>query len=176
MKKMFAVLLALCLLGGAAAAMAEDNTITNSSTDKEAKTTVKVEIPAGYTVTIPASIDINPNTRTGSGKVTIADYPCLSVGKKTLNVYVDKPANTIPGDGATNLKDSANHELYYRMYKDNSTTAIYSKTRLLQVSGGATASKEKLSVTLNFVLPEAYAIYQYAGEYTDTLTFIVAEE
>lgn len=179
MKKMFAVLLSLCLLCGACALADGTTEITNESTTNEAETTVRIEIPASYTVTIPASITIDANTRKGSGEIKIADYPCLSAGKKRLNVYVDTPKGA--NGAATYMKDSSGHLLYYRMYKDNSTQAIFTKTLLLQVSGGATStgtSPAKLSTTLNFEIPEGYSdtIYKYAGEYTETLTFIVEEQ
>lgn len=168
MKKFFALALIFCMLFGTTA-LAD---ITNESASKQATTTVEVEIQANYTVTIPASIKIDPDTRTGSDVVTIAEHPCLSVGKSWLNVSVDTPANT--NGAATFLKDVYGHRLYYRMYKDDSTQAIYKETLLLQVSGGAAAA----SVTLNFVIPDNVSdgIYKYAGQYTDTLTFIVEEK
>lgn len=55
MKKMFALLIALCLLCGCIA-LAEDNTI--SASGRNASTTLKATIEEGYTVTIPATVDI----------------------------------------------------------------------------------------------------------------------
>ena len=70
MKRAFTLLLALCLLGGAAATATE---INQDSEKQSATTTITTEISAGYTVVIPPRLDIGFNALSTELPITVSD-------------------------------------------------------------------------------------------------------
>ena len=84
-KRLVALLLALCLMCGCVVAYAAETTITNASENKTATTKVSLNLggETSYTITIPASVDLNTDTTrfriTLESNFKLVDTPSLKV-------------------------------------------------------------------------------------------------
>lgn len=87
MKKIFAVLVALCLLCGACA-LAENNSTVNGDgkSEKTANTVVTTTVEESYAISIPAEIVIPfGSTQAHSQSVAVTKYNLLSTHKLSVN-------------------------------------------------------------------------------------------
>lgn len=188
MKKVFALLLALCLLCcGVALADNEKQLKPTGTTDPTDTTLLSLDVAQDYVVTIPSTVGFTLNeaagTCTATGDVVASSWR-LNVGKKLVVKLI----------GATSLNDAENTAkvlrlstaqapaLLYKIYKgDDITNAITTIAaggwEVISVDWNDSSASAP-TATLNFeVLPEGEETkveIKVAGKYTDTLTFSVS--
>lgn len=163
MKKLFALVLTLCLLCGSVA-VAENTTINQDSNDKTASTTVSYTIAAceEYTVTIPSSVTLT-GTDNLSGTMRISlKTENFNVFGKTITVKLTSSVN----DLKLKLANSTS-EIDYTLkaggvkYQVNDTLLSWTYS-------------QNTDQTLALVAQATVSSKLPAGEYTDTLTFAVS--
>lgn len=157
MKKILALVLALCLCCGIAVA----DTITEKSDSNTASTTVSYTIEAceEYTVTIPSSVKLENKSGTLSGLVSVRlDTSKFNVVGKTITVKLS--------EAALNLVNGASKIAY--TLKNAGVEYKAGDTVLEWAYGGATDQTKALVVTA--YMPSNLP----AGDYSDTLTFTVS--
>lgn len=180
MKKFLSLLLALCLLCGMTAAVAEDTEtkITNETESKEATTTINysVALNENYTVTIPTSVTFPDPDENGVLKATME-----------LSIVPDAGYNKLNGEISIKLKSSANgfamkrdggeDTIQYSMYKTLNDAGAYADpitaggdTPLLTWQQGGEAASASLTLYMKADMQEV----KIAGDYSDTLTFTVS--
>lgn len=170
MKRIFAMMLSLCLLGGGAA-LAEDTTINQDSTSKTAETKVSYSIATceEYTVTIPSSITLNTDP-TSSTKIK---------GSMQISINADKfnvPGKSVVvklqhrGESLKTKNDDSSYIAYY-ILKDN--TGVQLGATILSWTWAWNGDKQ-VSATLDIAANISAALS--AGDYTDTMTFSVNVE
>lgn len=160
MKKLVALTLALCLLGGAAA-LAE-NTFTHEglvSGQGKTEVTYTVEPNTEFTVTIPSAVAIDPETFAGSMELALS-APAYNVRGGAVTVEL------VPGERSLKNGDTA---VPYVLADGKGEFASDAEVSVLgwQCDGVTTAVSSTLTVTAEKRgdLP--------AGLYTDQLTFKV---
>lgn len=167
MKKILALVLALTLLCcGAAVA---DTTIDQSSTDRNANTTLSYTITKvdneEYIVTIPSSVTLTNGTSGLSGTITIKlDAPNFNVDGKKIEVKLTSSANDF------SLK-YGNSKIAYSIETSSNTVVAANGTVLSWTYSDQanTTASETLTVSSTDNLTALPA-----GTYTDTLTFNVS--
>ena len=153
MKKILALLLALCLLCGMVA-LAEGNT-TYTDQDEEGTTTVSytVEVNESYTITIPSSIALSDNETSKELKVDL-DASDFNNNTSFIVVELQQPSFML-GDA-----------IPYTITDDGEpVTGAYTVLGWTYDADNKTATNT-LTITLGEV-PTGLAV----GEYSDTLTF-----
>ena len=162
MKKVFSLLLALCLLVSTSA-LAADNTLTTAN--QSGTTEVTYVVAAGsYTVTIPATVALDS---AGTGSMTIAlDATNYNVKEMLITVTLKIAKNYSSG---FYLSDGTNKIAYTLR---NGTTDIVPDSSTTPIIKWNTANTTKTaSTTLNIAANNTGAL---AGSYSDTLTFSVS--
>ena len=180
MKKLFAMMLALCLLGGAGA-LAEEattNTVTGNG-DANTKVSYTVAPVEEFTVTIPANMNLALTDLQGSQALKGTLQCTLDASKINTAFAID-----VKLTGAANGSSNSNQNTYYLakdaekvpytlMFGDrDDPSAMYSAplgTVLLHWEFGTTETT-KSCVMMAIADPEAF---KAAGEYTDALTFTI---
>lgn len=161
MKKILAMVLALCLMCGGAA-LADNTTINQDTQNKTANTTISYTISAGenYIVTIPSSLTLTNSGDKLSGTIAIRlDASGFNVSGKTIAVKLSEAAfKLVNGEKEIpyNIK-AAGVE-----YKSGDTVLSWTY-------GEATDTTRALVVQSTSGLSNLPA-----GEYKDTLTFAVS--
>ena len=177
MKKLFAMMLALCLLCGAGALAEEVNTVTGNG-DANTKVSYTVAPVEEFTVTIPASMNLALTDVQGSQALKGTLQCSLDASKINTAFAID-----VKLTGAAN--GSSNENTYY-LAKDaekvpytlfsgdrDNPSAMYPArlgTALLHWAFGTTEETTASCVMMAIADPEAF---KAAGEYTDTLTFTI---
>lgn len=164
MKKLFTLILTLCLLGGANA-LAEDTQVSVDGESGSTTVSYTVERNAEFIVTIPAAATLTGTAEAAdvTGDLTIAlDGTKVNVNGFKVTVTLDKSANSfklVNGDT----------QVAYTVSKDGS--AITAGAEVLVWTYDPTETAKTASQTLS--LSATAASFVVAGEYTDTLTFKV---
>lgn len=153
MKKIFALMLTLCLLCGMAA-LADNNTITQDSEKKQATTTLTTTIDESYTISIPASLNIAYGKKDTALKLQISDYRLKVDHQIQVNVNWDGKLECSTGAGTHNLA----YDLQW-----NGASIHPTRNPLIFSSNG--------SKDLNVKITESAWNSAAAGEYTDSVTF-----
>lgn len=167
-RKLFAAILAACLVATMAVpALADDNTTNNTlnSTTPTGSTTVTYTQAQSYTVTIPSEITLQPynastntTTLTVSASNVVIDYgKVLKVTVSSGNVWkvVDKVNTSSTDTWAYTLKKS-------EITLDNSTN-----NEVLSVAAGTATGSQELTAQLSQAITKS-------GTYEDILTFTVS--
>lgn len=193
MKKFAASLLALILcLGLCAAAISEEtatvqldkNTLSGTS-----QVRLTVSIVDDFTVIIPASVTIDPETKTGTGTITLKAGYVLGGDFRTMYVRLAGAENGI-GDAVSSpylnftLKSEEGTTCKYKLRADNAsspfasrdtsgpsqvpTATDYHDFNLISATSTEDNSADK-TCTLTYTVPTL----PIAGTYTDTLTFSI---
>lgn len=141
-------------------AVAEEEIITQDSTDKSGQISIDYSIDESYTVIIPANVTFTDETTTVVGGLQVSDV-MIKEGK-TLKVNVTSLNNfkMINGDGYINYSLLVNSN---ELPETNSCDVIV--VHAGEHSGWA---------VLNFVTGLDKENALYAGAYNDTLTFTVS--
>lgn len=167
MKKLFSLILALCLLcSGAALADNNTTTITDTSTSKNANTTVsyKIDENESFTVTIPASVTLTAGegeTSGLSGNMTILlDANSFNVSGKGIDVKLS--------NAAFKLANGSN-KIDYTIQKGEDAVKKGDTVLSWAFGSGTFKASQELTITAQSV-----ADHLPAGEYKDTLTFAVS--
>lgn len=202
MKKFAASLLALILcLGLCAAAISEEtatvqldkNTLSGTS-----QVRLTVSIVDDFTVIIPASVTIDPETKTGTGTITLKAGYVFGADFRKLYVRLAGAENGIGSNYSSNsveaksvenftLKSEDGKTCTYSVKASNASYSFSSDDRDSMNGGKSTGYKtfnlisatstEDNSADKTCVLTYAVKTLPIAGTYTDTLTFsIVTEE
>ena len=147
-------------------AFADDTVINQDSTGKTGGMVVsysKSPVSPAYTITIPASVDLNSTTRTATIK---AEGVYLDTTKHSkINVTLDSASNTISGSKFHAKNTAGDSTATYSISKGETAVAV-GDTVAEFTTGDGTA-------TLTFSEPTGAT---YAGTHTETLTFGIAVE
>lgn len=170
MKKLFALVLTLCLLCGMTA-LAEDTTINQDTEEKQASTSVSYTITPceEYTVTIPSSVTLttDPNNSTklqGNMQISLnADK--FNVPGKSILVKLQNRGESLK------TQNDANSYIAYSVLKTNAGVQL--GDTILSWAWAWNGAKQA-SVTLDIAASISAALS--AGTYTDTMTFSVSVE
>lgn len=169
MKKLLSLVLALALvLSFSVTAFAEDHTVDQDDTLPATKdTTVEFNVDPTYTITIPAKVELDKKTDTGTGAVTYEQDEIItaSAGVRLLNgqrIRVTLSAGT--NGFVLTSKESAT--LPYTVTVGDSTTPITSGGTVTTFGTNTTQQTS----TLHFAANDP----TYAGQYSDTVTFTIA--
>ncbi len=172
MKKLFAMVSALCMVCSAAA-LGEETVITTNG--QEAVTTVTFEIKPNmdFTVTIPAEINVDPATKSGSVDFAI-DAPDFEAEGWGVNVWLSAAsgmtADEHPHEGKFTMSNENGNAISYHL-KDQSNNDFRLGDHLLGwVCMPGEERHVETTLTLFAETPDNPAI----GTYTDTLTFLVS--
>lgn len=193
MKKFAASLLALILcLGLCAAAISEDaatvqldkNTLSGTS-----QVRLTVSIVDDFTVIIPASVTIDPETKTGTGTITLKEGYVFGADFRTMYVRLAGAENGIGEDVSSpylnfTLKSEEGTTCKYALKADKATFPFASRATI-HFAQAATAtdyhdfnlisatSTEDNSADKTCTLTYTVPTLPIAGTYTDTLTFSI---
>ncbi len=158
MKKLIAVALTLCM-AATMSVTAFAATIDQSTANKTGNTEVNFSVDPTYSVTIPSEVeltyDTNGNSYKGSGNITTG---AIRLGQDQ-NITV-----SVAGD--FKMISAENAELPYEVKIGEAVDAIESGATVATFGTSTTGQ----SVTLNY----SAANPEYAGNYTDTLTFTIS--
>lgn len=166
MKKLLCFTLTAVLAAALAVPAFADTNVNQDSENKTAQTTVQFNIAPTYTVTIPATVTLNKKTDDVTNAVTYentfditAKDVCLNEGKR-LRVSLDSDYQLTSGTTKLDYTVTAKTETSAEkaVTKDNRECATF-----------ATSTAEQ-TVTLHFAANNP----QYAGNYSDTVTFTLA--
>ena len=193
MKKFAASLLALILCLGLCAAAISEETATvqldKNTMSGTSQVRLTVSIVDDFTVIIPASVTIDPETKTGTGTITLKAGYVLGGDFRTMYVRLAGAENGIGEVAASpylnfTLKSEKGTACRYALKADNAkypfsayavvnaAVAYYRTFNLITATSTEDNSADK-TCTLTYTVPTL----PVAGTYTDTLTFsIVTEE
>lgn len=172
MPKLFAflVVLSLLLFGMNSLTNAED-IVTLNETTPSGEMTITYMANAGYTVTIPASVQIGDNGA-GSGTLKISSNPITS-DAQSVAVYLSKANsfNKVENNKFVlyvGVPEAASPHVAYTIKANDNliSTPNMDHSLLTQLAG----APEEASVELTFTLEKMPAA---VGKYTDVLTFTV---
>ncbi len=162
MKRFLAMLLALCLLGGADALA--DTTLTSDGSAGETEVTYTITENKSFTVTIPATLSIDSETNEGSMELEI-HAAGFNAPDYVIAVFLTSSTGYVPSEQAFYLTNGTN-TIPYELQRDDLTLRM-TEPILTWTSGRETDSRAAATVkaiaTPGADLP--------AGTYTDTLTF-----
>lgn len=170
MKRLFTLLLALCMLCGAAA-MAESTEITESNAS--ASTTVTYEVKGGYTVVIPAAVTIPTGATETKMQITVKKGALLP-SDKWLYVYLEGSTNYTAEDGFRLKAEDGTSFLPYNVYK-SSGSAVNMTEGQNWLSRHSAQSLSAFDAEYEITL-HLRGTATVPGTYKDTLNFKVALE
>ena len=158
MKKLLSLLLTLSLLY-AGVALADTEITTDGGTGSTTVTYTVPEAGTGYTVIIPASVNIPQGDTSTTMQISIGTGSTLESGK-TLSVKLESSANNF------SLKLAGGSDtIGYKVEKDSQ--AVNAGNAVLSWTGGEVIPA---AATLTMELTES-TDGKTAGDYSDTLTF-----
>ncbi|MDD2958867.1 MAG: hypothetical protein PHR92_10135 [Lachnospiraceae bacterium] len=170
-KRLSAAMLGLCLLCGGTSAMADADITTSGGT---ADTAVTYTVAStSFTVTIPASVTIDPTAGTGTVNVALdaTNYkPAYDSGNDAMQIWVflSKAANRT---GGINYLSDGTNKIAYTIKKNGSDVGIGTSPASNAVIDWTTRnSLNTASADLALKVTETATV---AGSYSDTLTFTV---
>lgn len=151
MKKIIALILALCLLCGAVAFATE---INQDSTSQSAETILTTTIEESYTLTIPATLNIAYGATETDMPLTVSNYRLKSTNQLKLRQS---------WDGA--LENESGNTISYSLKYGNADVSSNTNPVTFDANG-----------TKNLVVTIAQSAWNSAapGTYTDTVTFTVS--
>lgn len=164
MKKLFAVMLSLCLLCGMAA-LAEDTTITASGETGSVTVSYKVPEDFRFTVTIPPSINLTAaqGATEATGTLSIAvNVTACNVSDQMIIVELTKSLNDF-----TLVSAESADAISYAVKKDG--TDVAEKAEILRYEVESVPADTSVSLDLSAQIDKVAA-----GTYSDTLTFTVS--
>ena len=150
MKKLFALILTVCLLATMSVTAFAANTTGGS-------TTITIDIAPTYTVTIPADVNVQFNaTETAIGAIEV----------EAAKIHPDKCIKVeLTSDGKLENSIDATKVIPYAI-KDSTGAAFTSATYLTE--------GDKTELSIHITANDWNAAY--AGDYSDTVTFTVSYE
>lgn len=162
MKKNLIAIFSLALLTAFSmpATVCADTTITYDSEQKTAEMTVSYTVEPSYTVTIPASVNLQIGEQT-SAEVKVENV-CIPYGQN-VNVAISSATADATGENFQ-IKASSGKTLDYTI--TNSNSAVKIGDTIISAPAGDVAIE-----TLTFTPPRNY---KYSGTYTGTITFTVS--
>lgn len=152
MKKIFALLLTLCLLCSAVVLAEGNTTIDQSSADKTASTTLKATVDESYTVIIPSELNITTGATTTP----------LTVKVEALSLHANRQLKVTVDTTSGNLVNGSNNLPFTVTVGDTNATSLVFN---------AIAQKD-FSINIADSAWKSAA----AGDYTATLTFSISIE
>lgn len=161
MKKLLAlsVALVMTLTSGVAASAA---TIDQDTSTKEAKTTVEFSVDPTYTVTIPATVELDPVTAQ-TGEVTSYEKD-LEISAEKVRLEADTEIGVkIESDFVMETSENAEYKLPYKAYIGEQEVANKGVVAVFNTD------KQSQKSTIHFVAGNP----DYAGAYSDTVTFTI---
>lgn len=166
MKKLLTIMLALVMvLSLSVTALAAD--ITQDSDPKTGNTTVTFNVDPTYTVTIPATVELEKKT---AADETITYEKDLTVSAENVRLLEGKQIQVTLTSDFTLTNDTQNGgaatNLSYTVTVGDSATPI--------VTDGVVATFGTSTTEQTSVLHFAAANPTYAGDYSDTVTFTIA--
>lgn len=167
MKKMFAALLALCLLCGAATALAENKEITQNGSSANTEVQYTVGQVFNFTVKIPPSVQMTGSAGEASGSLTVDSTVTSANVSKTISVKI--------GSGTKDaiefkLQDDAGHSTVLTV-KQGETDVKIGDTILTHTVDYTDNKTWNTSANLSLSAP--FSADMPAGTYKETLTFTV---
>lgn len=166
-KRFLAAMIAIASVMAVApmSAFADDTVINQGSTDKTGGMVVsytKSKVSPTFTITIPATVDLNSTTRTAT--ITAENVYLDTTQHKQIDVTLDAATNTASGS-TFHAKNSKG---------DSTATYTISKgTTAISVGDTVATFTEDGSQVLSFSEPTGAT---YAGKHTETLTFGISLE
>lgn len=166
MKKLLTIMLALVMvLSLSVTALAAD--ITQDSDPKTGNTTVTFNVDPTYTVTIPATVELEKKT---AADETITYEKDLTVSAENVRLLEGKQIQVTLTSDFTLTNDTQNGgaatNLSYTVTVGDSATPI--------VTDGVVATFGTSTTEQTSVLHFAAANPTYAGDYSDTVTFTIS--
>ena len=166
MKKLLTIMLALVMvLSLPVTALAAD--ITQDSDPKTGNTTVTFNVDPTYTVTIPATVELEKKT---AADETVTYEKDLTVSAENVRLLEGKQIQVTLTSDFTLTNDTQNGgaatNLSYTVTVGDSATPI--------VTDGVVATFGTSTTEQTSVLHFAAANPTYAGDYSDTVTFTIA--
>lgn len=167
MKKIFAVVLVLCMLMGMSA-LAENTTINQNSESKSANTTLTFSVSAKeeYTITIPAAVTLNASQDDRARGHVIINLDAENFNATDREIVVKLTGMT---NNTFKLTSSDGNEIPYVIYKG--ATQIGKNSEVLNWKSSSTTKTASADLS---ICSSGSISNLYAGEYTDTLTFGVS--
>ena len=170
MKRFLAAMIAIASVMAVApmSAFAEDTVINQNSTSKSGGMVVrytKSQVSPTFTITIPATVDLNSTTRTAT--ITAENVYLDTTQHKQINVTLDSADYVNTGDTTFKAKNAnLDSVVTYTIGKGTATTGIAVGDTVAEFTEDGTA-------TLSFSEPTGAT---YAGVHTETLTFGISVE
>lgn len=164
MKKLFAAILAACLLASlSVTAFAAD--INQNSENKSGETTVSFNVDPTYTVTIPATVTLEKKTDT-DGVVTYENDLTISASDVRLTqnseiaVFLDSDYTMTVSDAL----ESDPYQLSYKVFVGK--TQVTAENKRVALFG---TNKDSQRTILHIAADDP----EYAGTYSDIVTFTI---
>ena len=170
MKKLISGLSALAIAAAIAPMSAFAENATGGSTD----VTFNAVIEPAYTITIPASVDLNAETPTAT--ITAEDVYLDTTKHKQINVTLDSAQYVNTGASTFVAKtEDGSSQVTYTIGKGTATTGVKVGDVVAEFTNNPdkTANPDVQTATLTFSKPTGAT---YAGTHTETLTFGIAVE
>lgn len=174
MKKILAVIMALCLACGAVAfAVPTGTSINQDSQNKNATTTVSytVDVVQEYTVTIPSAVTLTTSqdgqSASGSGRLTMSDVKFNVTGAVCVKLLA--AANYDETNAKFYLSSGFGDPIEYTITDADGAPVVLEQDLLIWMEG---YENNKAENTLTFTVSDLTNAYG-GTEYTDTLTFNV---
>ena len=168
MKKLLTIMLALVMvLSLPVTALAAGNSIDQGSTSKIGNTTVTFNVDPTYTVTIPATVELEKKT---AADETVTYEKDLTVSAENVRLLEGQQIQVTLTSDFTLTNDTQNGgaatNLSYTVTVGDSATPI--------VTDGVVATFGTSTTEQTSVLHFAAANPTYAGDYRDTVTFTIS--
>ena len=171
MKKIIAMILALCLLCGAVA-LAETTTLSGTNTTGETTVTYKIAPPPvtyDYILTIPSEVDLTNGSQTMEIKLDTT-----GVTGTDKQIIVDMNADTdSSGNWWLTLTNETGDVIRYQI-KNSSDLNVYPAAASIMEWIPGTSPAAGLTETWTATVNESDLTDAAAGNYSDTLSFTVS--
>ena len=151
-----------------------DTEIKQDSTDKTGGMVVSYLKSAGsptYTITIPASVDLNSTTRTAN--ITAEGVYLNTDQHKQINVTLNEASHTESGTTFHAQNTAGDSTVTYTINNGTKDIAVGDVVATFTNNPDETASPDVQTATLTFSKPTGAT---YAGTHTETLTFGISVE
>ena len=155
-----ALVLSLAGVGGAA----ETTTITQGSASQESDLTVTYTIGESYLVTVPVDITLNDET---SADFTVNSATLGATSKFVVNITSDN------GWNMTFNENKIPYTMSYKIGEEDPVPVSKEGEVTIYETTKSVSSTSPYSMSLLFEIDDPDNLPTVAGDYTDTLTFIV---